>query len=47
MLSTLQLCPGLEGPPYVAIYYRQDGEEIPEPGIIMIGKIDAGVEALN
>ena len=31
----------------VAIYYRQDGEEIPEPGIIMIGKIDAGVEALN
>ena len=29
----------------MAIYYRQDGEEIPEPGIIMIGKIDAGVEA--
>jgi hypothetical protein len=31
----------------VAIYYRQDGEKIPEPGIIMIGKIDAGAEALN
>jgi hypothetical protein len=31
----------------VAIYYRQDGEEIPDPGIIVIGKLDAGVEALN
>ena len=31
----------------VAIYYRQDGEKISEPGIIMIGKIDAGVETLN
>jgi hypothetical protein len=31
----------------VAIYYRHDGEAIPEPGIIVIGKIDAGVEALN
>jgi hypothetical protein len=31
----------------VAIYYRHDGEEIPDPGIIVIGKIDAGVEALN
>jgi len=28
-------------------YYRQDGEEIPDPGIIVIGKIDASVEALN
>jgi len=33
--------------PDVAIYYRQDGEKIPEPGIIVIGKIDSGVEALN
>jgi hypothetical protein len=24
-----------------------DGEEIPDPGIIAIGKIDAGVEAFN
>src|SRR5881398_3721924 len=31
----------------VAVYYRQDGEKIPEPGIIVIGKIDSGVEALN
>jgi hypothetical protein len=33
--------------PDVAIYYRQDGEKIPNPGIIVIGKIDSGVEALN
>ena len=33
--------------PDVAIYYRQDGERIPAPGIIVIGKIDSGVEALN
>ena len=31
----------------VAVYYRQDGEKIPEPGIIVIGKIDSAVEALN
>lgn len=33
--------------PDVAIYYHQDGERIPNPGIIVIGKIDSGVEALN
>lgn len=33
--------------PDVAIYYRQDGERIPNPGIIVIGKIDSGVEAFN
>jgi hypothetical protein len=33
--------------PDVAIYYRQDGERIPKPGIIVIGKIDYGAEALN
>ena len=33
--------------PDVAIYYQQDGEKIPDPGIIAIGKIDSGVEALN
>jgi hypothetical protein len=33
--------------PDVAIFYRQDGERIPSPGIIVIGKIDSGVEALN
>jgi hypothetical protein len=31
----------------VAIFYRHDGQEIPDPGIIAIGKIDAGVEAFN
>jgi quercetin dioxygenase-like cupin family protein len=32
--------------PDVAIYYRQDGERIPEPGVIVIGKIDAGIDEL-
>lgn len=31
----------------VAIYYRHDGQEIPDPGIIVLGKIDAGIEAFN
>jgi len=31
----------------VAIFYRQDGPEIPEPGLIVMGKIEAGVEGLN
>ena len=33
--------------PDVAIYYRQDGETIPAPGIISIGKIDAGAEVFD
>ena len=33
--------------PDVAVYYRDDGEEIPNPGIIVIGRIDSGVEALD
>jgi hypothetical protein len=33
--------------PNVAIYYRDDGERIPKPGIIVIGKVDSGVHALN
>ena len=33
--------------PDVAIFYRFDGERIPDPGVIVIGKIRAGVEALN
>lgn len=33
--------------PDVAIYYRHDGSSIPSPGIIVIGKVDSGVEALN
>jgi 4-carboxymuconolactone decarboxylase len=33
--------------PDVAIFYRHDSQAIPDPGIIVIGKIDSGVEALN
>ena len=31
----------------VAIFYRNDGERIPNPGIIVIGKIDSSVAALD
>jgi hypothetical protein len=31
----------------VAIFYRHGGQQIPDPGIIVIGKIDGGAEALN
>jgi len=33
--------------PDVAIFYRNDRQAIPDPGIIVIGKLDSGVEALN
>jgi hypothetical protein len=33
--------------PDVVVYYRNDGEQMPDPGIILIGKIDSGVEAFN
>lgn len=33
--------------PDLAIYYRHDGQEVPNPGIILIAKIDSGVETLN
>lgn len=33
--------------PDVAIFYRHDGEPIPDPGIIVLGKIGPEVEALN
>src|SRR5438093_5912479 len=33
--------------PDVAIYYQHDGEKIPNPGIIVIGKLDPGVEAFH
>jgi 4-carboxymuconolactone decarboxylase len=33
--------------PDLAIYYHHDGQSIPAPGIVIIGKIDSGVEALN
>ena len=31
----------------VAIFYRNDGEKIPHPGIIVIGKMDSGAAALD
>lgn len=31
----------------VAMFYRHDGQSIPSPGIIVMGKTDSGVEALN
>ena len=31
----------------LAVYYYQDGESIPSPGIIPIAKMDAGAEAFN
>lgn len=33
--------------PDVAVFYRHDGEVIPEPGIIVLGKVTAGLEALH
>jgi hypothetical protein len=33
--------------PDMAIFYRHDGQSITTPGIIAIGKIHSGVEALN
>jgi len=33
--------------PDVAIFYRHDGQEIPDPGIIVIGKMDSGMEAFD
>jgi hypothetical protein len=33
--------------PDVAMFYRHDGQSIPSPGIIVMGKIDSGVEELN
>ena len=29
----------------LAIYYRQDGDRIPSPGIIKVGHLDSGIEA--
>jgi hypothetical protein len=30
-----------------AVYYHQDGESIPSPGVIPVAKIDEAVEAFN
>jgi hypothetical protein len=31
----------------LAIYYKHDGEAIPDPGIIIVGKIISDIEALS
>src|SRR5690348_1561924 len=33
--------------PDVAIFYHHDGERIPDPGVVIIGKIGPDVAALN
>ena len=33
--------------PDIAIFYAHDGQSIPAPGIIVLGGIDSGVEALK
>jgi len=33
--------------PDVAIFYRHDGQQIPDPGIIVTGKTDSGVGMFN
>jgi len=33
--------------PDVAIFYRHDGQSIPSPGIIVMGKIESGMDLLN
>jgi len=32
---------------HVAILYRHDRQRIPAPGIVVIGKVDSGVEVLD
>ncbi len=31
----------------MAVFYRHDGQKVPAPGIIVLGKIDSGVEAFS
>jgi hypothetical protein len=33
--------------PDVAMFYRHDGQAIPSPGIIVLGKVDSGAEVLS
>jgi hypothetical protein len=30
-----------------AVYYREDGFRIPPPGIVMIGEVDSGLDAIS
>ena len=31
----------------LAVFYRQDGEAVPTPGIIVVAKLDSGVDAFD
>jgi hypothetical protein len=33
--------------PDIAIFYRQDGEKIPDPGIIILGRINGSLNAFS
>lgn len=33
--------------PDVAVFYRHDGEAIPDPGIIVLGRVTSGLKALR
>jgi len=33
--------------PDIAVFYRHNGQTIPAPGLIIIGKVESGVETLN
>ena len=33
--------------PDVAIFYRDDGQRIPNPGIVVLGRVEGSVEALD
>jgi hypothetical protein len=33
--------------PDIAVFYRHDGESIPDPGVIVIGKVNSGIEAFG
>jgi hypothetical protein len=33
--------------PDIAVFYDHDGESIPDPGIVVLGEIDSGAEALK
>jgi hypothetical protein len=33
--------------PDIAVFYRHDGETIPEPGLIVLGKVTAGLHAFD
>ncbi len=46
-MNIVKLLVALAAVPVVAVYYRDDGQPIPDPGIIVLGRVDSGVEALD